>query len=72
MTPDTLETRLAGRPNSTTVVTVVDDLRADPDWGVTELTLEGQPQVIELLHRPSGTAYTLRRRGQALQRSEGG
>ena len=72
MTPDDLETRLAGRPNSTTVAAVVAELRANPDWSVTELSLAGQPEVIELLHHPSATAYTLRRwQVHVLQRTEG-
>ncbi len=73
MTPDDLEARLAGHPDSATVAAVLAELRVKPDWTVTELTLEGQTEIIEMLHHPSGTAYTLRRqRGAALHTSEQG
>ena len=73
MTLDGLEARLAGRPDTATVAAVIAELRADPAWMVTELTLAGQPEVMELLHRPTGTAYTLRRRrSHALRRMKGG
>jgi hypothetical protein len=73
MTPGDLEARLAGRPNSTTVAAVVAELRADPDWSVTDLRLAGQPEVMELRHHPSAATYTLRRwRVHVLQRTQGG
>jgi hypothetical protein len=73
MTPDELEARLAGHPDSTTVAAVVDALREDPDWSVTEMTLDGQAVAIEMEHHPSGAAFTLsRRHGQSLRRTEGG
>lgn len=59
MTPDALEARLAGRPDTATVAAVIAKLRADPDWSVTEMTVEGQARVVELLHHPTGTFYTL-------------
>jgi len=62
MTPDALEARLAGRPDTATVAAVLAALHADPAWTVTELTLAGWPTVMELVHRPTGTAFTLRRR----------
>lgn len=72
MAPEHLEAHLAGHPDSATVAAVVAALRADPDWSVTELTLENRPEVIEMLHHPSGTAYTLSRRSsRALQGAEG-
>ena len=73
MTPDDLEARLAGRPDTATVAAVIAELRADPDWTMTEFTLEGETTTAEMLHHPTGAAYTLRRRrqGDSLHRSEG-
>ena len=71
MTPDNLEARLAGQPGSATVAAVVAALRADPDWSMTEVELEGHPVAFELVHHPTDTAYTLSRRaGSALRRRE--
>ncbi len=72
MTPDALEARLAGRPDSATVAAVLAALRDDPDWTLTEMALEGETLVASLLHHPTGAAYTLRRRrqGDSLHRSE--
>jgi hypothetical protein len=74
VTPDDLEARLAGRPDTATVAAVLAALRADPDWTLTEFILEGETITAEMLHHPTGTGYTLRRRrrGNALHRSEGG
>ncbi len=73
MIPSDLETRLAGRRDSATVAAVIHELHADPDWTVTEVMLERRIVAVEMLHHPSGTAYTLSRRvtGDSLHKSEG-
>ncbi len=69
MTPDVLEARLAGHPDSATVAAVIHELRADPDWSVTEMSLDGQAVAIEMEHHPSGAAFTLNRRpGRSLRK----
>ena len=72
MTPDDLEARLASRPDSATVAAVLTALRADSDWSMTEFTLADETIGASMLHRPTGTAYTLSRRwDQVLRRTEG-
>lgn len=62
MTPEDLETRLGQQPAGATVDAVLAELRADPDWTVQEVMLQGEVIAAELLHHPSATAFTLRRR----------
>lgn len=71
MTPDDLEARLGGRPDTATVAAVIHELHGDPDWSVTEMMLEHRIVAVEMLHRPTGTSFTLHRRGDSLHRSEG-
>lgn len=59
MTPNDLEARLPGLQTGATVTAVVDEFKSDSDWTVTTFTLTGRPVRIDLVHRPTGTAYTL-------------
>jgi hypothetical protein len=59
MTPEDLETRLGDHPASSTVEAVLAELRVDPDWTVTEYTLEGRLVRVELLYHSTGEAFTL-------------
>jgi hypothetical protein len=74
MTPDELETRLGQQPAGATVDVVLTELRADPDWTVQDVTLQGEVIAAELLHHPSNVAFTLRRwrLSRVRQRLEGG
>lgn len=62
MTPEDLETRLGQQPAGATVDVVLAELRADPEWSVQEVTLQGEVIAAALLHHPRGMAFTLRRR----------
>jgi hypothetical protein len=63
MTPLEVEGRLIGHeghPDSATVAAVLHELRADPAWVVTEITVNGRLMQVELAHETSGVTYTLR------------
>ena len=75
MTPQDVETRLAGRRDSTTVGAVLAELHADPDWAITEVVVEGRLAQADLLYLPTGAGYALtpasrqRQDGQTADRS---
>ncbi len=64
MTPTDLETRLGNHPAGSTVDAVLADLRAHPDWTVTEYTLGGRLVRVELLYHRTGESFTLSQRQQ--------
>jgi hypothetical protein len=67
ITPADLEARFTGPLGTPIVTAILDALRADPDWSVTEFTLGGQPVRVELVYHPTGEGFTLshQRRAQA-------
>ena len=62
MTPHEMEARLGEHPDSAAVAAVLEELRADPEWTVTEVLLDQRMVRVDLAHKPTGLAYTLNRR----------
>ncbi len=63
LTPADLEARFADPMGTALVAAIVDALRADPDWSVTEFTVGGQLARVELLYHPTGEGFTLSQPG---------